>query len=167
MGLGYDAMSRLVSVYSSTDSESFQYDANGNRMAQTGVLDTVSATSNRLVSSGGTQYGYDAKGNTITVNAAPTYHYDAFNRMDSAGGMTYYVNPEGQRLRKTGVAGTTYFAPGPGGALLAEYTNGAWVDYVWLNGRLIGRIANGQAYAIHVDQTGRPETVTDASRTVV
>ena len=38
---------------------------------------------------------------------------------------------------------------------------------MWLDGRLIGRIANGQAYAIHVDQTGRPETVTDASRTVV
>lgn len=69
---GYDAMSRLTSVYSSVDNESFQYDGNGNRLAQTGVLDTVSPTSNRLVSSGGTQYGYDAQGNTTTVNAATT-----------------------------------------------------------------------------------------------
>jgi RHS repeat-associated protein len=164
---GYDEMSRLVSVYSGADNESFQYDANGNRLVQTGTIDTVSATSNRLVSSGSTQYGYDPMGNTTTVNATPTYHYDAFNRMDSAGGMTYYVNPEGQRLRKTGTAGTTWFAPDQGGSLLAENPNGAWVDYVWLNGRLIGRMAGGQVYAIHDDQVGRPEAVTDASQNVV
>jgi len=164
---GYDAMSRLVSVYSGADNENFQYDANGNRLAQTGTIDTVSATSNRLVSSGGTQYGYDAMGNTTTVNAAPTYHYDAFNRMDSAGGMAYYVSPEGQRLRKTGAAGTTYFAPDQGGSLLAENPSGAWIDYVWLHGRLIGRMAGGQVYAIHDDQVGRPEAVTDASQNVV
>jgi RHS repeat-associated protein len=164
---GYDDQSRLVSVYSGADNESFQYDANGNRLAQTGTVDTVSATSNRLVSSGSTQYGYDAMGNTTTVNATPTYHYDAFNRMDSAGGMAYYVSPEGQRLRKMGAAGTTWFAPGQSGALLAENPNGTWVDYVWLNGRLIGRMTGGQAYAIHDDQVGRPETVTDASQNVV
>jgi len=164
---GYDAMSRLVSVYSGADNESLQYDATGNRLAQTGTIDTVSATSNQLLSSGANQYGYDARGNTTTVNGATTYQYDAFNRMNSAGGMAYYVNPEGQRLRKTGTAGTTYFAPDQGGSLLAENPNGAWVDYVWLNGRLIGRMANNQAYAIHDDQVGRPEAVTDASQNVV
>lgn len=129
--------------------------------------DAISATSNRLVSSGSTQYGYDAMGNTTTVNATPTYHYDAFNRMDSAGGMAYYVNPEGHRLRKTGTAGTTWFAPDQGGSLLAENSNGAWIDYVWVNGRLIGRMANNQVYAIHDDQVGRPEVMTDASQNVV
>ncbi|MEO7067786.1 MAG: RHS domain-containing protein, partial [Rhodanobacter sp.] len=94
-------------------------------------------------------------------------HYDAFNRMDSAGRVSYYVNPEGQRLRKTGAAGTTFFATDASGPLLAERPNGNWVDYVWLNGRLIGRVANGQIYAIHDDQVGRPEAVTDANRNVV
>ena len=164
---GYDDQSRLVSVYASADNESFQYDANGNRLMQTGTVDTVSATSNQLASSGGTAYGYDALGNTTTVNGAATYHYDAFDRMDSAGGMAYYVNPEGQRLRKSGAAGTTYFAPDQGGALLAEYLNGGWIDYVWLNGRLIGRMAGGQVDAIHDDQLGRPEAVTDATQAVV
>jgi len=168
---GYDDESRLVSVYSGADIESYQYDLNGNRTGQvvngTSTPDTVSTTSNRLVSSGNTQYGYDAMGNTTTVNATPTYHYDAFNRMDSAGGMAYYVNPEGQRLRKTGAAGTTYFAPDQGGSLLAENPSSAWIDYVWLNGRLIGRMAGGQVYAIHDDQVGRPEAVTDASQNVV
>jgi len=164
---GYDDQSRLLSVYASADNESFQYDANGNRLMQTGTVDTVSATSNRLASAGGTTYGYDAQGNTTTVNGAATYHYDAFHRMDSAGGMAYYVNPEGQRLRKSGAAGTSYFAPDRSGAMLAEYSSGGWIDYVWLNGRLIGRMAGGQVEAIHDDQLGRPEAVTDANRTVV
>lgn len=81
--------------------------------------------------------------------------------------MTYYVNPEGQRLRKTGGAGTTYFAPDRSGPLLAEYLNGAWIDYVWLGGRLIGREVNGQLEAISDDQLGRPQVVTNAAQTVV
>jgi RHS repeat-associated protein len=81
--------------------------------------------------------------------------------------MAYYVNPEGQRLRKSGAAGTSYFAPDRGGAMLAEYSGGAWIDYVWLNGQLIGRVADGQRYAIHDDQVGRPEAVTNGSGVVV
>lgn len=169
--LGYDDESRLVSVYSGADIESYQYDLNGNRTSQVvngaSTPDTVSPTSNQLASFGAQAYGYDAKGNTITVAGTATYHYDAFNRMDSAGGMAYYVNPEGQRLRKSGAAGTSYFAPDRGGAMLAEYGNGGWIDYVWLNGRLIGRVAGGQRYAIHDDQVGRPEEVTDGSGVVV
>ncbi len=133
----------------------------------TSTPSTVSPTSNQLASFGAQSYGYDAKGNTTTVAGTATYHYDAFNRMDSAAGMAYYVNPEGQRLRKSGAAGTSYFAPDSSGAMLAEYSSGGWIDYVWLNGRLIGRVAGGQRYAIHDDQTGRPEAVTNGSGAVV
>lgn len=169
--LGYDDESRLLSLYSGADIESYQYDLNGNRTSQvvngTSTPDTVSPTSNQLASFGAQSYGYDAKGNTTTVAGTATYHYDVFNRMDSAGGMAYYVNPEGQRLRKSGAAGTSYFAPDRGGAMLAEYSSGGWIDYVWLNGRLIGRVAGGQRYAIHTDQVGRPEAVTNGSGAVV
>lgn len=169
--LGYDDESRLVSVYSGADIESYQYDLNGNRTSQVvngaSTPDTVSPTSNQLASFGAQSYGYDAKGNTITVAGTATYHYDAFNRMDSAGGMAYYVNPEGQRLRKSGAAGTSYFAPDRGGTMLAESGGGGWIDYIWLNGRLIGRVAGGQRYAIHDDQVGRPEAVTDGNGAVV
>lgn len=106
-------------------------------------------------------------GNMTVVNGTTQYHYDAFNRMDSASGTAYYVNPEGQRLRKTGTAGTTLFAPDQSGVLLAENPNGAWIDYVWLNGRLIGRMAGNQAYAIDDDQVGRPQVMTDASQNFV
>ncbi|MEX1829123.1 hypothetical protein JNG39_15725 [Luteibacter sp. CQ10] len=60
------------------------------------------------------------------MDGTAQYHYDAFNRMDSATGTTYYVNPEGQRLRKLGTLGTTFFAPDRGGPMLAEYANGGW-----------------------------------------
>lgn len=172
---GYGAQSRLVSVYSGVENESYQYDANGNRNTATvnGVAQTYtySQTSNQLTgfsSSLSAQYGYDANGNVTLINGTPSYQYDPYTRLDAGGGATDYVNPEGQRLRKMGGStGTTYFAPSIDGALLAEDDNGTWVDYVRLNGRLIGRISTGQVSAIHDDQMGRPEVVTDASQNVV
>jgi RHS repeat-associated protein len=171
----YDAMSRLTSVASGADNESYQYDSNGNRITATvngsSQIYTVSPTNNQLTkfSSGlSATYGYDAQGNTTLVNGAATFQYDSFNRLASAGGVTNYINPEGQRLRKTGGAtGTTYFAPNKDGGLMAENDNGTWVDYVWLNGRLIGRVSGGQVAAIHADQVGRPEVVSDASQNVI
>jgi len=38
---------------------------------------------------------------------------------------------------------------------------------VRLNGRLIGRLSGGKVQAIHTDQVGRPEVVTDAAHAVV
>lgn len=173
-GVGYDAMSRLTSIYSAADNEAFQYDANGNRTNQ--VLNGTSATvtpntgNNQISSlSGGSNvsYGYDAKGNLTTVSGTPTFTYDAFNRLASASGSTYYVGPEGQRLRKTVSGTSTYFAPDSAGPLMAESQGGGWSDYLWLNGRLIGRINGGQVLAIHDDQVGRPEVMTDPSRAIV
>ncbi len=170
---GYDSMSRLASVYAQADNEAFTYDANGNRTSQ--VLNGASATltpgsgNNQIVSLAGsvnTSYGYDAKGNITTVSGAPTFGYDAFNRLSTAPNASYYVGGEGQRLRKTVGGTSTYFAPSEAGPLLAE-NPGAWTDYVWLNGRLIGRITGGQFQSIHDDQVGRPEAITDSSGIVV
>jgi len=116
---GYGAQSRLTSVYSAAENESYQYDTNGNRITGTvnGVTQTYtySPTSNQLTNvSGGAsaQYGYDPNGNTTLVNGTSNYQYDPYTRLDASGGAIDYVNPEGQRLRKTGGStGTTYFAP--------------------------------------------------------
>jgi RHS repeat-associated protein len=170
----YDDQSRLTGVYGGSDTESYSYDADGNRLTQTingtSASFTYSDTSNRLMGISGAvtmSYGYDAQGNTTTENNTATYGYDPFNRLSSAGSATDYVGPEGQRLRKITGSGTTYFAPDAGGPLLAEDDNGSWVDYVWLNGRLVGRIAGTTVDAIHDDQTGRPQMATDASGAVV
>lgn len=171
---GYDDMSRLTVVSSPADNENFSYDPNGNRTSET--INTLSASvatavaSNQISGlSGGTNvsYGYDANGNITTVNGSPTFHFDAFNRLDSVPTATYYVNAQGQRLRKIVSGASFYFAPDVGGGLLAESNTGAWSDYVWLNGRLIGRVVAGQLEAVLVDQTGRPQVVTNAAGAVV
>lgn len=169
---GYDDQSRLVSVQGSVINEAYQYDANGNRIAQTvnGTSMNISyeSTSNRMINAGGVTFGYDAMGNATIANGNNRWQYNPFNRMFSVVGNTYYVDPEGQRLMKTPAGGATaYFAPAEDNTLLAESDGGTWVDYLWLNGRLIGRISAGQMQVVHVDQTGRPEVVTNASQTVV
>ena len=175
--LGYDATSRVASMSSGAENESYQYDADGNRVSAviSGISETFTpdVNSNRMVSAynpyfGTVQYGFDAQGNSTSTNGLVSQQYNPFNRLTQSGGATFYINPEGQRLRKAGGStGTTYFAPDPSGDLLAESDNGTWVDYVRLNGRLIGRISGGQIDAIHADQVDRPDTVTDASQNVI
>ena len=172
---GFDEMSRLISVQSNADNESFQYDASGNRTAQnnngTAVSFVITPGANQVTNrTAGTiaNYGYDVRGNLTTVSGAPYFSYDAFNRMTGANGATYYVNPEGQRLQKVVGGSATFFAPDQSGPLLAEnQTASGWVDYVYLNGRLIARANQGQLLAIHNDQVGRPEVMTDSGKNVV
>lgn len=177
---GYDTLSRLTSVASPADNESFQYDANGNRIAQTinGAAATLvtSTTSNQMTMAYGSYsflFSSDPNGNAASVPTA-NLTYDAFNRMSAANGANYYVNPEGQRLSKTVGTTTTYFASDRSSGLLAESTASdplrgplSWNNYLYLNGRLIGMTASGAVDAIHADQLGRPEEVTDATKTVV
>jgi RHS repeat-associated protein len=168
---GYDDQSQLVSVYSGLDNENFQYDPNGNRIAQTVNGNSLTAVygnaSNQLANTGAASYGYDAQGNLTVVNGTVQYQYNSFNRLVNAGGSTYYVDPEGQRLMKSVKGAVSYFAPSVSNDLLAESNGGSWTDYVWLNGRLVGRINAGQVQTIHVDQVGRPEVVTDVNQAVV
>ncbi|MGA7439532.1 MAG: RHS repeat-associated core domain-containing protein [Luteibacter sp.] len=167
----YDNAARLISATSTANSETFSYDANGNRVSHmlNGVVgaQSIDPMSNRVQNADAQAFGYDANGNLTTVNGVAEYHFDPFNRMDASPGMTSYVNLEGQRLRKTGAVGTTWFASDRSGRLLAENAGGGWVDYLWLNGRLIGRVGGGQVYAIHSDQLGRPESVTNAAKSKV
>ncbi|WIG56108.1 MAG: hypothetical protein OJF61_001896 [Rhodanobacteraceae bacterium] len=166
--LGYDALNRLNSAVSTADSESYQYDADGNRTSQVinGVASSFAypSTSNRLTSvSGGLNgtFGYNANGDTVTVNGLAAYTYDPFERLVNTAGTAFTISAEGQRLEKTSAAdGTTYFAPDASGPLLAEDQNGTWMDYVWLNGRLVTVMANGGVYPVAADQTGRPLALT-------
>jgi RHS repeat-associated protein len=167
---GYDDQSRLVSVQGGAENEAYQYDANGNRIAQTvnGTSMTLvyEGGSNRMINAGGVTFGYDAMGNSSVANGISRWQFDPFNRMTTAFGNTYYIDPLGQRLMKSVGSATTYFAPDENNHLIAENDSGLWVDYLWLNGRLIARIHGGQMEDIHLDQVGRPEAMTNADQTL-
>lgn len=172
--IDYDGYSRVTEVASAANNESFQYDANGNRTQHTlnGAMTNVAInpSSNQVMALSGainTQYAYEARGNLAAVNGSSTFNYNDVNRLSAANGNTYYVNPEGQRLRKTVSGTSTYFAPDSAGPLLGEAQGGAWTDYLWINGRLVGRITGGQIQNIYTDQTGRPEVATDRKANVV
>jgi RHS repeat-associated protein len=173
--LGYDGSNRLMSETSGVDNESYSYDAVGNRVHQviSGATTTLAMapTSNHLVTTSGastTTWGYDAEGAMTSANGAHIWYYSPFHRLINANGTDYVIGAEGQRLRKTGGPGTTYFAPDRSGTLLAEDQNGTWLDYVWLNGRVVAAMVGGGVYPVHGDQTGRPVAVTAAgSPTVV
>ena len=109
----YDGLYRLTNFDGLNQTHIYDYDANGNRTAQTidGTLHSysVDAISNRLQSVAGPvakTYTYDANGNTID-DGINTYQYDARNRLVSINDgdlSTYLINGLGQRVFKNAPA---------------------------------------------------------------
>lgn len=160
------------------------------------IYNVVDGVSNRITSDyntspgAGMTYTHDARGNRTSQSwngSTATFAYDAFNRLRSlsrtaattylspgyimatypAGTTTYTVNALDQRVAKSGPLGMHRFLyGGPGRRLLAEYNGGAWSSYIWLGSEPIGLRRNNQLYFVHGDHLGRPELVTDASKTL-
>ena len=86
---GYDLLDRLTSGSKTGLSQTFTYDANGNRLTQGGTSSTtytISSTSNRLSSTSGAlvrTYTYDAAGNVLTYSNL-TYTYNNRGRMKTS-----------------------------------------------------------------------------------
>jgi RHS repeat-associated protein len=137
----------------------------------TAVTFTPDTASNRLLSMTGggstVNFSYDPEGDILGYGPGTPSQmfactgFDRLNGSDVNGLSTHYdVNPEGQRLRKYTADTMTFFAPDASGPLLAEDQDGTWMDYVWLNGRLVTVVANGGVYPVAADQTGRPLALT-------
>ncbi len=175
---GYDVLDRLNSAARTGQSIGYTYDANGNRLSQTGTQTaayTVSATSNRLDSMTGTPtrtYSYDAAGNT-TADGSNTYTYTDAGRLSTVtqGGITttYVYNALGQRVKKSNGSTTVYFMYDAAGHLIGEYdASGALIEEtVWLNDTPVATLrpdgVGVSLYYVHTDHLSTPRRISRPS----
>ncbi|MEF9386961.1 RHS repeat domain-containing protein [Ralstonia solanacearum species complex bacterium KE056] len=179
---GYDDQDRLISYLPANSSQSYSYDANGNRTGQTiggaSYTQTIDPASNRQTASTGptaTTNSYDAAGNQ-TGDGATTYSYSDRGRLASVtkNGTTtsYLYNGLGQRVLKSGSnvpTGATRYAYDGAGHLIGEYdrSGNAIQETVYLGDTPIATIKNGTAYYIYADQIDTPRVITDTSNLMV
>ncbi len=129
----YDPLYELTQVtQAATTTESYTYDAVGNRLSSLGVSPYSNNTSNELTSMPGTNYTYDNNGNVLTSTSGSnttSYTWDFQNRLTSVtlpgsgGTVSFKYDPYGHRIYKSSSAGTSIYAYD--GDNLIEETNAA------------------------------------------
>lgn len=176
--LNYDLLDRLTSASETAASYGWTYDANGNRLTQTGTnasTFTPSTTSNQLNTVTGAlsrTYGYDAAGDT-TGYSNLTLTYNGRGRMSEAtvGGTnsTYIYSAVGQMIEKNAAATVTILVYDEAGHLLGEYSStGALIqETVWMGDIPVATLRpNGSGisiYYVHTDQLNAPRKVSQPS----
>jgi len=143
----YDPIYELTQVLQgTTTTESYSYDAVGNRLSSLGVSPYSYNTSNELTSKPGVTYTYDNNGNTLTKvdsTGSTTYTWDFENRLSSValpgsgGTVRFKYDPYGRRIQKSSSAGTTNYVydvanvleeVDGSGKVVARYVQGTGID---------------------------------------
>jgi len=112
---GYDLLYQLTQVtQGASTTESYGYDAVGNRLSSLGVPTYNYNASNELTSNSNGSYTYDANGNTLTDVQGRSFTWDFENRLIQAvnpgvGTTTFRYDPFGRRIQKSGPLGTTNY----------------------------------------------------------
>ncbi|MDO3520323.1 RHS repeat-associated core domain-containing protein [Ralstonia pseudosolanacearum] len=179
---GYDDQDRLISYLPTNSSQSYSYDANGNRTGQTiggaTYTQTVDPASNRQTASTGptaATNSYDAAGN-LTGDGTTTYSYSDRGRLASvskSGTTTSYLyNGLGWRVVKSGTGvptGSTRYVYDDVGHLIGEYdqSGNAIQETVYLGDTPVATIKNGTPYYIYADQIDTPRVITDTNNLMV
>jgi RHS repeat-associated protein len=178
----YDPLDRLNAATSTGVTQGWTYDANGNRLTETGSTPstyTNASTNNRVSSISGSlsrAYSYDNAGNTLSY-AGATFTYNNRGRMATAtnGGVTatYTYNALGQRIRRSTPSVTAIYVYDEAGHLAGEYTAaGALVqETVWLGDLPVATLRpNGSGgvdlFYVHADHLNTPRLVTDTSNNI-
>jgi len=143
----YDPLYQLTAVQQgATTTESYSYDAVGNRATSVGVPSYIYNGSNELTSSSLATFIYDNNGNTLSKapsGGTTTYTWDYENRLasvtlpGSGGTVTFKYDPFGRRIYKSSSGGTSIFAydgqnlveeTSASGTTVARYTQGESID---------------------------------------
>jgi RHS repeat-associated protein len=165
---GYDGLHRLTSFTSSSGSQTYTYDATGNRTQQklgtVPYANTISTTSNRLISAAGPtpkNNVFDPAGN-VTSDGVTTSTYGDRGRLKNVSNAlaqaAYLYNGLGQRVAKTSTllaAGVNFYTYDEEGKLLGEYAaNSAPVqETVYLGSQPVAVLSSSilYVYADHID----------------
>jgi RHS repeat-associated protein len=114
-GYTYDPIYELTQVVKGgSTSETYSYDAVGNRLSSLTVPSYSYNPSNELTSNSSGSYTYDNNGNTLTDASGKSYTWDFENRLIQAivpgtGTTTFKYDPFGRRIQKSGPLGTTNY----------------------------------------------------------
>jgi RHS repeat-associated protein len=172
---GYDAIYELQQVtQGASTTESYSYDAVGNRLSSLGVNPYTYNASNELTATPSGSYGYDNNGSTLTDASGKSYTWDFENRMVSAavpgtGTVTFKYDPLGRRIQKSSPLGTTnYLYDGinlieeldSAGNVLARYTHGAVID------EDLSMLRNGATSYYQADATGSITSLSNSAGTL-
>jgi len=140
---GYDAIYELLQVtQGGGTTESYSYNAVGNRLSSLGMNSYSYNTSNELTATSNGSYTYDANGNTLNDAQGRSFNWDFENRLTQVvnpgvGTTTFRYDPFGRRIQKSGPLGTTNYLydvrnlmqeVDNSGNVLAKYTQGGGVD---------------------------------------
>ena len=171
---GYDALDRLTGASSSSTSEGWTYDADGNRLSEAGASPStysIASTSNEITGITGTlnrTYTYDTAGNT-TSNSIDTDTYDDAGRLktitNTSGTTTFTYNALGEMIEASGPYGTTIYAYDQAGHLEGEYDGSGNLiqETVWLGDIPVATLRpNGSSVAIYyvvTDQLSTPREI--------
>jgi len=117
-GYSYDSLYRLTQVVRDLNiTESYSYDAAGNRLSSSTVPQYAYNTSNQLLSQQGVTYTYDKNGNLQTKTDSigiTTYKWDFENRLTavilpSGSSVTFKYDAYGHRIFKQSASGTVVY----------------------------------------------------------
>ena len=181
---------RLLAASGAYGQQSFTYDPDGNRVAETSTagkktlssLYAYPAASNRLASIAGANaqaFAYDSRGNLVASSdgkQAQTFAYDARNRNSAfdtkgkGGSAAYLYNALGERaVKDDGRNSRTHFIYDTRGNLIAEADSakGITKEYIYIDNLPVAVIDGNAVYYIHADHLGQPQKMTDDRQRIV
>lgn len=176
----YDPLDRLSQdkiTTTTTSTNTFGYDKNGNRTKLGSTVYGYTAGSNKLVAVGSTSLTLDVAGNTRTKGTWGYYYNQAGQLNQAYNGTTlratYTYNHLGQRTRKVAGSTTTVYHYDLAGNLILETSNTAATRaaYVWADDQPLAHIQRSgttdRLSYLHTDHLNTPRLASDTAARIV